>query len=237
MATAKRGQFALTNAEKKFGTILFILYLVVFPFLIGKILDMTEILLDVRIGDALGSVIYYYLLFAVTLVVFHSLLAKACGNFLKNIDRTIKILLVSLIAFYGLNEILYRVFDHFFGHLTNLNDVSIAHQISASPQIMVLIVVFLCPVIEEVLFRGLVFGGLHPHSRLLAYAVSCALFALMHVWQFALMDQNITYLIMAIQYLVPGLVFAWSYEHSGNLLTPILTHICVNALSVFMILS
>jgi membrane protease YdiL (CAAX protease family) len=40
-----------------------------------------------------------------------------------------------------------------------------------------------------------------------------------------------------LQYLVPGLIFAWAFEHSGTLWTAILLHAVVNALSLGIILS
>ena len=86
---------------------------------------------------------------------------------------------------------------------------------------------------EEVLFRGLVFGNLRHRSRLLAYAASCLLFALLHVWQFAVVRQDLTYFLLMLQYLVPGLVLAWAFEHSGTLWTSVALHALANALSMW----
>ena len=88
----------------------------------------------------------------------------------------------------------------------------------------------------KVLFRGLVFGNLKSKSRALAYAVSCLLFALLHVWQFAVVKQDVTYFLLMIQYLVPGLVLAWAYDHSGTLWSPIALHAAANALSTWAML-
>ena len=62
--------------------------------------------------------------------------------------------------------------------------------------------------------------------------MSCLLFALLHVWQFAVNNQDVTYFLVMVQYLVPGIVLAWAYEHSGTLWTAIGVHAAVNALSV-----
>ena len=97
---------------------------------------------------------------------------------------------------------------------------------------MLLIVVFLAPFVEETLFRGLVFGGLKERSRPMAYAVSCALFALLHVWQFAVAGRDPGYFLQMVQYLIPGLVLAWAYDHSGTLWASIGLHAGVNALSL-----
>ncbi|MDO4812444.1 MAG: CPBP family intramembrane metalloprotease, partial [Eubacteriales bacterium] len=120
---------------------------------------------------------------------------------------------------------------------TNLNDMTIAAQINSAPRMTALIVIFLAPFVEEVLFRGLVFGCLRERSRAVAYLVSCLLFALLHVWTFALSSFDFSYLILMIQYLVPGLIFAWAFDHSGTIWTSILLHASVNALSLWTILS
>ena len=100
----------------------------------------------------------------------------------------------------------------------------------------VLIVVFLAPFVEEVLFRGLVFGNLRGKSRTVAYLVSCLLFALLHVWQFAVVNRDLAYFLLMVQYLVPGLVLAWVYDHSGTLWTSIGLHAAANALSAWVLL-
>ena len=57
------------------------------------------------------------------------------------------------------------------------------------------------------------------------------------MWTAAVSNGDLGYLILMLQYLVPGLVFAWAYEHSGTLWTSILLHMLVNALSLFTIAS
>ena len=99
--------------------------------------------------------------------------------------------------------------------------------------ISLLIVVFLAPFVEETLFRGLVFGSLKDKSRAGAYLASCLLFALLHVWQFAVTSRDLTYFLLMVQYLVPGLVLAWAYEHSGTLWTSVALHAAANALSIW----
>ena len=137
---------------------------------------------------------------------------------------------------YGLNELVFRLSNLVIANRLNLNDTSISAQIDDAPHTTLLIVILLAPFVEEVLFRGLVFGNLRRRSRLTGYAVSCALFALLHVWQFALVNQDITYFLLMVQYLVPGIVLAWCYEHSGTLWTSIALHAAANALSVWTML-
>ena len=66
-----------------------------------------------------------------------------------------------------------------------------------------------------------------------AYFVSCLLFAALHVWQFAVVNRDMTYFLLMVQYLVPGLVLAWVYERSGTLWTSIGLHMAVNAMAIW----
>lgn len=225
----------MTDGEKIAGTVFFVIYLLVLPFVTRPALNLLGHLLGFEISEALGNTIYYYLLFAVTLMIFHRFIGRTTTLFLENIAGSLKILAVGFIGFYGLNELVYRVTRLLVSNHTNLNDMTISAQIDAAPRTTLLIVVLLAPFVEEMLFRGLVFGGLKAKSRFLAYALSCALFAFLHVWQYALVNQDITYLILMIQYLVPGLVLAWTFERSGNLWTAVLLHAGVNALSYWAI--
>lgn len=225
----------MTDGEKIAGTVFFVIYLLVLPFVTRPALNLLGHLLGLEISEALGNTLYYYLLFAVTVIIFHRFIGRTTTLFIENIAGSLKILAVGFIGFYGLNELVYRVTRLLASNHTNLNDMTISAQIDAAPRTTLLIVVLLAPFVEETLFRGLVFGGLKPKSRLLAYALSCALFAFLHVWQYALVNQDITYLILMIQYLVPGLVLAWTFERSGNLWTAVLLHAGVNALSYWAI--
>lgn len=94
--------------------------------------------------------------------------------------------------------------------------------------------IFVAPVVEEVLYRGVAFGSIRTRSRGWAYVVSEALFALSHVWQYALAYQNPGLLLYAIQYIPVSLALTWAYERSGSIWTPIFFHMGYNSLSFFV---
>ena len=231
MAKRKSAPY-MSAGEQIAGTAFFVIYLVVLPFAAGPLFRLAGRLLDVTISAALQNVIYYYVLFAVTVLIFHKFLARTCRNLADNLGGACRMLLVGLVALYGLNELAYRLTNLVMVNRTNLNDTAISAQMDAAPHMTLLIVVFLAPFVEETLFRGLVFGNLKDKSRPVAYVVSCALFALLHVWQFAVVYQDVTYFLLMLQYLVPGAVLAWVYDRSGTLWTSIALHALTNALSV-----
>ena len=232
MAKKKSAPY-MTSGEKIAGTVLFAVYLVVLPFVTDPLFRFIGRLLDTTVSATVQSIVYYYVLFAVTLIVFHKFIARTSRNFADNLGVACRNMLLGLIALYGLNELVYRLSSLVISNRTNLNDTTISAQIQDAPRVTLLIIVFLAPFIEEVLFRGLVFGNLKSKSRVVAYLVSCLLFALLHVWQFAVVQQDITYFLLMVQYLVPGAVLAWAYESSGTLWTSIGLHAVANALSAW----
>ena len=95
--------------------------------------------------------------------------------------------------------------------------------------------VFLAPLTEELLFRGAVFGSIRRKSRLLAYLVSAPLFALYHVWFYALVDPM--QLLYALQYLPAALVLAYLYDRTDCIWTSVFLHMLINAAAVLASLS
>lgn len=226
----------MTYGEQIAGVVFFVIYLLVLPFVTNPLFDLAGRLLAVSISAAMRDVLYYYILFAVTIIIFHGFLARTSRHLMDNLGGACKTAAAGLVGLYGLNELVYRLTNLIFTNRTNLNDTTISAQIDDAPHMTLLIVIILAPFVEEVLFRGLVFGNLKSRSRALAYVVSCLLFALLHVWQFAVVKQDVTYFLLMIQYLVPGLVLAWAYDHSGTLWASIGLHAAANALSVWAML-
>ena len=234
---AKKGHTTyMTKLERGLGGALFLLYLLVLPFVTTPLFRGLEQLLGFDLTAHTENVIYYYVLFALTLVIFWIYIGRTTGYFMSSTLPTLGTIALGLVGFYGLNELSYRVLELLWDGHVNLNDVAISAQVNDAPRSTFLIVVFLAPFVEEVLFRGYVFGNLREKNRTAAYIVSCALFAFLHVWQFAVVEQSLSYFLQMLQYLAPGLVFAWCYEKSGTLWGAIIPHAFVNALAVWQIM-
>ena len=93
----------MTKFEKTAGAVFFVIYLLVLPLLADRLLSLVEILLDTDISDSLTNALYYYALFAVTVLIFHGFLSRTSARFLSNISRSFLTLLIGLLAFYGAN--------------------------------------------------------------------------------------------------------------------------------------
>lgn len=233
MAKKTAGTTQMTGMERIAGTIFLLVYLLVMPLLASRAFGVVETLLGTSFDAYRRNILTYYVLFVITLLIFHNFLAHTTSRFFDTLGPSFNAFAVALIAFYGANELFYRVCRLILRDGTNLNDVTIAAQVEAVPRLTVPIIVFFAPFIEEVLFRGLVFGCLKEKSRAAAYAISCALFALVHVWSLARGGWSPAELLLLVKYLVPGITFAWAYDRSGTLWPSILVHMSVNALALW----
>lgn len=89
---------------------------------------------------------------------------------------------------------------------------------------MIILTAVIVPIIEEVIFRGVIYRWLRRFSSMgMAIALSSLVFGMVH---------GITHLIPALTVL--GLVLAWSYERTGSLWVPILIHGVFNGVMMLL---
>ena len=226
---AKHGH--MTGVELIGGGILFVVYLLVVPLLLQKICTVIGVLLDRSISSSAAATVYYYVITLVTAALFHKFLGKDTSRFFGDLNHSCITAGMALVLFYGANELFHRICSRFIMAVGNLNDVTITAQIDHVPRTTMLIIVLLAPFVEELLFRGLVFGWLAEKSVAVAYVVSAALYAFGCLWQVVAGGADTASLLVLAQYMVPGLIFAWAYGRSGSVFTAVIVHCAVNVLA------
>lgn len=88
----------------------------------------------------------------------------------------------------------------------------------------------LAPIVEEIVFRGAIFGLIRRKSRVLAYVISILGFSLYHVLGYALSDP--VYFVYLIQYLPGSFLLCRCYEKTNSIWSPIFFHMLVNGMSM-----
>lgn len=119
----------------------------------------------------------------------------------------------------------------------NLNQELVNSFLKSYRGVMILDVALFTPFIEETLFRGLIFAPLCKKSPFLAYLVSMAAFAFLHVFSFVGVQHWSILLFSALQYLPSAFVLCWSYQKARSIWAPILLHGLLNLYSCIMILA
>ena len=75
----------MSPGEQIAGVVFFVIYLVVLPFATDPLFRVLEKLLAVNISGTVQNMIYYYVLFAVTVIIFHKFLMRTSRQFADNL--------------------------------------------------------------------------------------------------------------------------------------------------------
>ena len=225
----RRWRPQLTREEQTRGYVFFALFFLVFPVLKMGVEWFFDHFFGLYLSEAVSAAVYYYIMAVLTMVVFWSFLRNA-GNILM---RFLPENLLALITGFAGGVILKFLFGLLPWPLEDPNPVSWAEQYAYSPAATVLIVVILVPIVEEVLFRGLLFGSLRKRNRTTAWIASVVLFAVYSVWTFAVACGDARYLILTLQYLPMSLALTWCYDRGGSIWSPILLHAIFHAIVLF----
>lgn len=223
----------LTRQEKRLGWVFFGLYLLVFPVVMGWIWRLLDNVLDIYFtAEAVSSAVYYAIALLILVAAFWEFLRHAVRLFGQRVPENLFGVLTGLGGCLVLTTLVGLI------PLPVVNPVFIDYkgQFLLAPGHTVAVVVFLRPAVEEILYRGLLFGSLRGKNRPLAYAVSSLLFAVGSVWQYAFPAGGAAYLLLALQYLPMGLAYCWSYDNGGSVFAPIILRVIVQGLGLLVIL-
>ena len=219
-----------TSNETIFGTIYFLLQLLVVPGIIVAV----NLMLPVPMSEAMLNFICFAVNFlAVTLIFRKYLLA----NF-----APVKAYPWHVLRWAGIGFLIYMAGNMVFGYLVpiidpdfaNINDAAIAGMVEESFELMTVGTVILVPVAEECFYRGLIFRNIYEKSPVWAYIVSMVLFSLAHVLGYVTMADFGTLVLCFFQYLPAAFALAWAYRKSGSVYASILIHMAVNQMGMLL---
>ncbi len=220
----------MTVSEQRRGMVFFLLYLLVFP-------RMNAFLQRLWMGDgevlvAEANVIYYAFLFTLALFVFWSFLKKDFLGLMDWLPENLFAVGVAVLLAGGLQAVLsllpFPVADPI--------SLQYAQEFRLAPAPTLVLILLLIPVVEETLFRGLIYGSLRGYSRPLGAAVGVVLYALAVVWRYALEWKDPRYLLLTILYLPMSAALTWCYDRGGSVWSCVVLHGLLNGLVLIMAL-
>lgn len=216
----------LTRQERRVGLVFFALYLTAFPLLVGGVVRALDERLELLLTSVQSNAIYYTLVLLMLVAVFWDFLRNAAVILRENLRPSLLAFGAGFFAALALTCLLGLI------PLPVKNPAieNYKAQLYAAPAATWAVAGLLRPVVEEILYRGLLFGALRRESRGWAYAASAGLFALSAVWQHALFSGNPAYLLLLIQYLPLALTLCWSYDVSGSVYVPMALRVAVQTM-------
>lgn len=218
----------MTHGETVWGWIYMILQLLFIP--TGLVL--INIFLPKPLNDAELNFLFFCVNFLCVTVISHKYLI-ACGRIsLAAPGKCVVAAVFGYLIYWGLSFAVSMCILLVYPEFNNVNDAAIQTMVDSNFALTAIGTILLVPVTEEVLFRGLIFQGLHGKSRFWAYAVSALAFCLPHVLGYIGLYSPLHLLLCFLQYLPAGLALAWAYERADSIWAPVLLHTFVNLTGV-----
>ena len=218
----------MTQAQTLLGW----MYLPFYVLLISLGLDYLSGLLNFPMTAFSKNVAYFAINFTFVLCVYGKFLVKSFQGFTSRFWQFIQALILGFALYFFSSYVLSWVLNLLQKDLPNYNDQNVSALLAQNKTIMFLCILVVVPIVEEVLFRGVLFGSLHGKNRIAAYVVSVLLFAAVHVWQYYSTAGLWVVLLNTLQYVPAAVAFAWTYEKSGTIWTSIVLHISINAMTL-----
>ena len=219
---------SMTRREKMLGAGFLPVSIFALPFAFGILSE----LLPRPLTDTEVNLLYFFLNFLCVTVIFRRFLQNSLKKLLTAPLRCLRWGLLGLAIYYPVTKLLSEGIYAISPDFSNVNDGAIAQMAQTYTLLMGLSTGVLVPVYEEVLYRGLIFQGLHQKSRALAYCVSVMVFAFIHIMGYVGLYDGLTLLLCFAQYVPAGIILAYAYERTDTVVTPILMHIIINQISL-----
>ena len=216
----------ITRAEFYRGWVFFALYVFLFPWLMGWVQRSYQG--EFPVAEA--NVVYYLIIASLTFLVFWSFLRTGFRLLLDWLPENLFAFVTGLVG----AEVLSFLVDLIPLPVQNPNLISYPEQYYFAPTATVFILVVLMPLVEEPLFRGLLFGSVRNYSRPLGYVLSVILYsfycAVQFVYAFGTLD--LRYLLLMIQYAPMALALAWCYDRGGSIWSAVALHMAINGFTL-----
>jgi len=149
-------------------------------------------------------------------------------NFFKQflLPRVYITAIISFVVIIIFNIVSGIILEHVFHVTTNSNEEGLNEMQEINPTFTIIYVCIIGPIIEELIFRRLIFWLIKKFSVVLAYLVSSFLFAFGHFgFSFSTLISEIYFFPV---YFIMGVIFAYTYNYDGYILASMLSHILNN---------
>ena len=209
-----------------------IIYLLIDLFALPAAMGILNAALPVPLDAAVLNFIFFCINFLAVTVLLRRFLRANFRIFREDIGKCLLYALAGFVLYRMANLAIGSLILLFYPDFANVNDASIATMMGEHFVIMAVGTVLLVPITEELLYRGVVFRGLYERFPRLAWVVSTAVFAFIHVMGFIGSADLMTICLCFIQYIPAALVLAWSYGKTDSIMTPVLVHTAVNLVGI-----
>ncbi len=220
----------MQNSERLIGFVYIAVHMFVLPwlFLHTNVLQYMNLVLN---GPNL-NLVYYVISFVFVLIFLFRFLKKSFSDLLDNLLGSLQAVLLAYLFNYIAITALSLLLSFVLKDTINPNTQEIINQTKLNTNVIIFVAVLLAPIVEETLFRGVLFGSIRKKSRVLAYIATALIFSIYHLWQSFAGGFEWSMLLYLLQYVPSSLALCWCYERSGSIWSPIVLHAAINLISI-----
>lgn len=220
----------LTGGEYARGGLLFALYAFAFP----AVMAWVQCHAGEELPPAESGVIYHLIAAVLVFLFFWRYLRRSFDVFLDGLPRSLGTAALGAAAWVVLDFLVRRIPLP----VEDPNDMSSAMEYLLSPAATAAVLLVLMPLVEEMLFRGVLMNALRRHGRAPAYLISALAYAVFSVWQFVFSygAVDLRYLLLAVRRLPAALLLAWCCDR-GGFWSAVLLHGAVNGFTLLRVVN
>ncbi len=189
-------------------------------------------ILPTPLTDTVLNTLLFLTEFLLSVLIFRRFLGASTRQAFRTPFRCLRFALFGLFLYYLGTFLVGLLITTINADFSNINNDNVYTMVQDKYILMAVSTVLLVPFTEELLYRGMVFRSLQSKSRIAAYVVSTAVFALIHIVGYIGTTSSVTLLLCFMQYIPAGLTLAWAYEKADTIWAPILMHITINQISI-----
>ncbi len=184
------------------------------------------------LSDPEINFVFFLVNFLATIWIFHNFLGESAGRVYAHPIQFLESVILGYVAYTACSRSLEWGISLLAPSYSNANDASISALSRDGYFLMAVGTVVLVPMVEECLYRGVIFRNLLKKNGWLAYTGSTLAFAMIHVLGFLGAYTPLEVCIALLQYVPAGICLAWAYTKAGTIFAPIVIHALVNAIGI-----
>ena len=215
----------LSRSEWRNGMIAVILCLLILPnvLVLPGILNLAQVNFTV-----------YFITAAAAVYVLRRFLGRNLKAALVRPVYTVYYAALGYLAVMAMNTLVSVAIYAISSSFINLNDQNVNTMLAGNTRLIVVTVLILAPIVEEILYRGLLFRGVYDRSPAAAWMLSVGLFAASHVVSYLGFYSPLALLLSFVQYLPAGIALCLCYRQTGTIIGPMLTHAIINFMALYV---
>lgn len=174
---------------------------------------------------------FYTVNLIAVLLIFRRFLAANLRTLRENIRKLLISIPTALFLYFFLTILVGLIVLSVEPTFQNENNSAVLVLLEGNPLFTAVLSIVLAPLIEETMFRGLIFGNLYHINRVLAYLVTALGFSAIHVIGYLGVLSPVEILLSLLQYIPATVILCGVYAYTDTIYAPMLLHAIINLIA------